>query len=342
MTKDEFQKLLNRYKAGSCTSEEIQKINDWFATISNDNLELNNLEKKQVKARILSTIRQPILYVNKEEKTKSPAWAMLKIAASVALLMLVAYVLVDQTAITRINDVAQTTLSTEMVEHKNTMLTVLKITLPDSSSVELKPNAEIFYTKNWDKQKREVHLTGEAFFEVVRDTSRPFYVFGGKIVTKVLGTSFSVNAQKDAESIEVAVRTGKVSVYEGVQQNTIAAQHGIDVTGVILTPNEKVEYFVEDKHWVTSLVASPKPMPTIDIVSEFVFSGTTLEEMVNNIEKSYAIDIIIENETSYTCTFTGDVSKMELYDMLDVICKSIGVNYEVKGTKILITGRGCQ
>ena len=342
MTKDEFQKLLKRYKAGSCTSEEIQKINDWFATISNDNLELNNLEKKQVKARILSTIRQPILYVNKEEKTKSPALTMLKIAASVALLMLVAYVLVDRTVITHSNDVAHTQLSTEMIEHKNTLPTILKITLPDSSSVELKPNAEIFYSKNWDKQKREVHLTGEAFFEVVRDTSRPFYVFGGKIVTKVLGTSFSVNAQKDAESIEVAVRTGKVSVYEGVPQNTIAAQHGIDVTGVILTPNEKVEYFVEDKHWVTSLVASPKPMPTIDIVSEFVFSGTTLEEMVNNIEKSYAIDIIIENETSYTCTFTGDVSKMELYDMLDVICKSIGVNYEVKGTKILITGRGCQ
>jgi hypothetical protein len=49
----------------------------------------------------------------------------------------------------------------------------------------------------------------------------------------------------------------------------------------------------------------------------------------------------MENDATYSCTFTGDVSMMELYDILDVICKSTGTNYEVKGTKLLITGPGC-
>ena len=291
MSKGEFQKLLKRYQEGNCTSEEVEKINDWFATISNDSLELTDLEKEQVKARILAGIRKPNILAAKNEKT-NPTFTVLKIAAGILLLFVAYALLVDRTPVSNSTQIVQAPSSTETIEHKNTSHTILKISLPDSSSVELKPNAEILYSKNWDRQKREVHLIGEAFFEVVRDPSRPFYVFGGKIVTKVLGTSFSVNAQKDAESVEVSVRTGKVSVYEGATQSISSVQHGTDATGVILTPNEKVEYFVEEKHWVTSLVVSPKPMPTVDKLSEFVFNATTLEEIINNIERSYAIDIL--------------------------------------------------
>ena len=220
-------------------------------------------------------------------------------------------------------------------------LGILKIFLPDSSSVELKPNSEVFYSKTWGDKKREVHLTGEGFFEVVKDSKRPFYVYGGEVVTKVLGTSFSVKAAENAETIEVAVRTGKVSVYEGVHQ-TMSNQNGTDASGVILTPNEKVEYFVKDSHWVTSLVEEPKALPTANKAVDFVFSDTPIGEIIKNIEGTYSIDVIMENDASYSCTFTGDVSMMELYDILDVICKSTGTNYEVKGTKILITGRGCE
>jgi len=129
-------------------------------------------------------------------------------------------------------------------------------------------------------------------------------------------------------------------VYEDVKMDNI--QHGVDASGVVLTPNEKVEYFVSDKHWVTSLVGKPKPLPTANKSLEFVFSDTPMTDIIDIMERTYSIDIIIENEASYSCTFTGDVSMMELYDILNVICKSTGTNYEVKGTKILITGKGCQ
>jgi ferric-dicitrate binding protein FerR (iron transport regulator) len=207
--------------------------------------------------------------------------------------------------------------------------------------VELQPHSALSYAKQWGDEKREVRLIGEAFFEVVKDSKRPFYVFGGDIVTKVLGTSFSVKAAANAQSIEVAVRTGKVSVYECKVENG-TRKNSNETSGVILTPNEKVEYFVKDSHWVTSLVKEPKPLPTVNKAVELVFSNTPMSEIIHNIEATYSIDVILENEASYSCAFTGDVSMMELYDMLEVICKSTGTNYEVKGTKILITGRGCE
>jgi len=341
MTKDEFQHLLKRYKEGNCSADEIRKINDWFMAIGDEGLELSNEEKEHVKDRIFSAIRPSIPSVAKVQNVRSLVFSMAKIAASLLIVMLVVYVFIGRNLITLSNQTASVHSSSDRIEYKNTTTGILKIQLPDSSLVELKPSAEIFYAKKWDAEKREVHLTGEAFFKVVKDAKRPFYVYGGEIVTKVLGTSFSVKAPKNAERIEVAVREGKVSVYEDARK-TNSVTHGIEASGVILTPNEKVEYFVEDKHWVTSLVEEPRPLPAINKASEFVFSSTPVSEIVKSIERCYSIDIIIENEASYSCTFTGDVSMMELYDMLEVICKSTGANYEVKGTKILITGKGCQ
>lgn len=339
MTKEEFQELLQRYRAGNCSLEEIKKIDDWFSKISDENLTLSEWEKAQLNERMLSAIQQTLPDAIDQKKKNIHLFLLLKVAASFLILLLVVYLLVPRAPSIQSGDF--TLSSTDLVKHKNGSEDILAIQLPDSSTVELKPGAEISYSKEWDDQKREVHLVGEAFFEVVKDSRRPFYVYGGKIITKVVGTSFSVKAAANAESIEVAVHTGKVSVYEdGAQNNSI--QHGNGESGVILSSNEKVKYFVNDKHWVTSLVEVPRPLPTANKAVDFFFSSTPMSEIVNSIAKTYCIGVIIENEASYSCTFTGDVSMMELYDMLNVICKSTGTNYEVKGTKILITGRGCE
>ena len=340
MTREEFQELLKRYKEGSCTLKEIQKINYWFAKISDEDLELNPLEKEQISQRLLSNIQQTLPSARKHKNLRPSGFLMLKVAASLIIVVLVTYLLIPRTPVTISNEVSQIVPSTDQIAHTNNTKGILKILLPDSSSVELKPNSEISYEKKWSDQKREVHLIGEAFFEVVKDSKRPFYVYGGEVVTKVLGTSFSVKAAQNAETIEVAVRTGKVSVYEDAQN--MSSQNGTDASGVILTPNEKVEYYIKDNHWVTSLVEEPKALPTANKAVDFVFSDTPISDIIKSIEGTYSIDVIMENEAPNSCTFTGDVSMMELYDILDVICKSTGTNYEVKGTKILITGRGCE
>lgn len=341
MTKEEFQKVLQRYTAGNCSEEERKQIDSWFAEIANDHLELEEVEKAKMNKRMLSTILYKLPITKKKQKLATLGSPLLKIAASLIITVLVLYAIVNRPSLSDPRSSMAINSPMNLVVHKNSTHAILQIQLPDSSRVELKPDSEISYAKKWEGQKREVNLIGEAFFEVVKDSKRPFYVYGGQIVTKVLGTSFSVNAVKGAESIEVSVRTGKVSVYEDDTHDAVGPR-GVDASGVVLTPNEKVDFFVSDKHWVTSLVDEPKPLPLSKKSEEFVFSNTPMTEIINAMERTYAIDIILENETSYSCAFTGDVSKMELYDMLDVICKSTGTNYEVKGTKILVTGGTCQ
>ncbi len=343
MTKAEFQELLQRFKDGKCSLEEIQLINNWFNNISDESLELSEFEKAHVNERMLSMIKQKLpSAAGKTTRPGQTGMFMLKVAASLLFATFLIYLFVGQNPLKRSEWKSAAEVIVEMTEHKNLTKDVLRVQLPDYSTVELQPNAELSYLKRWDEQKREVHLVGEAFFDVVKDSKRPFYVHGGEVVTKVLGTSFTVKAAMNAKSIEVAVRTGKVSVYEDVKWDD-ASNRGVDANGVILTPNEKVEYFVTDKHWVTSLIEAPQPLPATNKSVDFVFSNASMITVKESIERTYSIDIIIENEASFvSCTFTGDVSMMELYDLLDVICKSTGTNYEVKGTKILISGKGCE
>lgn len=87
------------------------------------------------------------------------------------------------------------------------------INLPDGTSVILKQGSSLRYAAKFNGHTREVHLSGEAYFEVKKDPSRPFLVYSNELVTKVLGTSFSVKAWKDDKKFKVTVTTGKVAVF---------------------------------------------------------------------------------------------------------------------------------
>ncbi len=338
MNKVEFRDLLTRYVNGSCSADEIRQVNLWYDYISNEDIDLSEIEKIQIKNRISSSLMQS-LPPQKGEKKRAFVISTIKIAASLTLFLIAAYCLRYNLSSKNTNLVAKDNISSDdFIEHNNDTQQIVKIKLPDGSEVQLYPNAQLSYSKTWVAQKREVNLVGEAFFEVVKDSSRPFYVYSGEVTTKVLGTSFKINAPHKSKFIQVAVQTGKVSVFENAKKSSI----GLNLSnGVVLTPNEKVEYFMKDKHWVTSLVETPKVLPTVNKKEDFIFNNTPILKILNKIQDGYAISIITDKEAVHTCTFTGDVSSMELYDMLNVICKAIGATYEVKGTKILFSGNGC-
>lgn len=104
--------------------------------------------------------------------------------------------------------------------------------LSDGTRVWVNENTQIEYPKDFASNERIVKLKGEAFFEVARDTKRPFIISSGNIKTTVLGTSFDVKAY--GEIAEVNVRTGKVKV-EGLQ-NTIFLERGYTA---VFVPKDK-------------------------------------------------------------------------------------------------------
>ena len=96
------------------------------------------------------------------------------------------------------------TVSTGM-DQKN-----LLVNLPDGSKIFLNRNTGLSYRANFGKHRRDVKLTGEAFFDISHDASKPFIIDAGKAEIKVVGTSFNVITNNAESAVEVYVKTGKV------------------------------------------------------------------------------------------------------------------------------------
>lgn len=95
---------------------------------------------------------------------------------------------------------------------KNPGAELIHLTLKDGTKVELYPNSQISFPKTVSTTKREVQLTGKAFFVVAEDKKRPFTVISDEVSTTALGTQFIVDAFKQHATIKVALFEGRVRI----------------------------------------------------------------------------------------------------------------------------------
>ena len=89
--------------------------------------------------------------------------------------------------------------------------TTTPVTLDDGTEILLSANSRLSYPKHFTSGKREIHLTGEARFNVAKDADRPFIVHTEQIQTQVLGTVFDVKAYPQSTP-DVTLYEGKVEV----------------------------------------------------------------------------------------------------------------------------------
>ena len=228
------------------------------------------------------------------------------------------------------------------ITNKNNTDTLKRVLLEDNSVVMLSPGSRIIYPDKFAVNKRDVQLIGNAFFEITKNPNRPFFVYTDKLITRVLGTSFWIKENPGNEAMEVEVVTGKVSVFENNHAftgKTLARNLHKQDNGVILTPNQRVTYFAESGHLMTGLVEKPVAIASSQ---KMVFSNELLPNIINQLQNEFGIEIVLANDHLKKCTFTGDVSDLSLYEKLDLICKSNAITYEIKGTRILINGEGCE
>jgi len=336
MEKSEFQRLLDKYLNGNSSAEETKLLEQWFERIADPALDLSESEKaeigKKMRRRHWENSR---VTPHRKILTRITTYG---IAAAVVMAIVAGAWQMYTTKSFISTGQKPMVASVEDSQFKNSTGKVKRVVLPDGSSVLLEPGSSIHHGA-FTASKREVTLTGEGFFDVVKDPQRPFYVYGNDVVTKVLGTSFYVRFPVNSTTIEVEVKTGRVSVYK--EQEALVNRDGSDGNGVILTPNQKVTYFIKEDQWVTALVENPEPVFNKDYATELVFDNEPLEQIIERLEKEYGIDIDPLNKKVTACTFTGDVTGLSLYDLLGVVTRSIGASFKKDGTKILIDGKGC-
>ncbi|PWK27672.1 FecR family protein [Arcicella aurantiaca] len=220
------------------------------------------------------------------------------------------------------------------------------INLADGSSILLKKGSKISYPQTFTKDLREVFLTGEAFFEIAKDPSKPFIVHANQVITKVLGTSFSVKTYPNSPKVSVNVKTGRVAVYLADNEEQLRKTQNEKLEGLVLLPGERI--VVEDKIISPilpqmSVVAVPNNNVNVSIERiSFEFNETNLSEVFNRIEQAYHLDVEYDAQHLGNCPVTASLTDEPLNQKLHLICKAVRANYQLKEGKIIITGEGCQ
>lgn len=335
MNQYEFDKLLEKYLSGETTREEENLIRQWSdQVLTGSSGTIPPEEKKTIKKRIWKRLRAGVTI---SQPFRSWAyWAKPGIAAAVAMALTgVLYVYYTSPFFSRFT--SEVHVPRGAVEVINTSDKPQKVLLKDGSMVVLQQHSSISYPEPFGTKNRTVFLKGEAFFQVKKD-STPFVVQAGALVTQVLGTSFTVTSYEEAETIEVVVATGRVSVYEKKQKSLRNRD------GIILTPNQKITFDKKSQKITADLVEKPAVIAPLRTEAKkiFMFAETSLPQVLAALKEAYGIDILVENGTLNACRITADLNNLSLYTQLDLICKSINATYERRGTTLFIQGVGCK
>jgi transmembrane sensor len=208
--------------------------------------------------------------------------------------------------------------------------------LVDGTRVVLQPGSGIRYAAFLQKDKREVYLQGNAFFDVAKDARRPFYVYSGDVVVRVLGTSFKVVTDKESGDITVLVTTGKVAV----TRKNIPLTHPL-----ILTTNQIALYNGHSRDLV-QLNAEKKDLapdltPTSPAIT-FNFDEAPVIEIFQTLENAYGIPFHYDKATFSNCVLTTSMGDESLEDKIRIICEAIGATYELKEDGVFLEGKPCK
>ncbi|WP_268223982.1 FecR family protein [Sinomicrobium oceani] len=188
------------------------------------------------------------------------------------------------------------------------------ITLEDGSKVILNRHSSLTYHTS---RKRKVRLSGEAFFDISRDTLHPFEIETEVLRVTVLGTRFNVYAYHENPDSRVSLYSGKVSV---------GAKNGPEEK---IYPGEEYQYNFENNRGV---VRKFRRENAVSWTSSLIrCNDTPLEDLFIKIENYYGITLVYDPEEVKTCHITGTF-KME--DDISGFFRIIGFSHNIHIEKI--------
>lgn len=188
----------------------------------------------------------------------------------------------------------------------------LEVELSDGSMVQLNSDSEIKFYENFDNDKREIKLKGEAFFSVNKD-GRPFIITTENAVTKVLGTKFNVWSRDD--ETRVIVKEGKVSLSDKSQiKNEVLLTKG-ELSKVKESLPPSIPSKVDDDYLLGWLNGN------------LVFNNTPLKEIAEELERFYNTKVIVDNNELVGYNLTGSFNNEKIDSVLTKICLALNLNY---------------
>lgn len=192
-------------------------------------------------------------------------------------------------------------------------------TLPDGSVVTLNKKSSISYPQDFEGKTRPVRLTGEAFFDVRPDKSKPFLISVNDVTVKVVGTSF--NVKDNAEKTEVIVETGVVEVSRDTQR-------------VRITPRQEATIVKARAEMRKSITADE--FHNYYRTRRLFCDGTPLWRLVEILNEAYEADIVIGNERLKNLPINTTFDQNSLESILGVVSETLSLKVEYRGEQIIL------
>lgn len=204
---------------------------------------------------------------------------------------------------------------------------IISITLADGTGITLNSGSSITYPLSFSQDKREVKLTGEAYFDVARNKKMPFVVsVRNRAEVTVLGTKFNVKAYEDDNYASVTLLEGSVEVAKSLAGNLGEShilfpgqQASFDNEGVVAISNVDIEEFIA---WKDNM---------------FVFNDTELESIMKNLARWYDLEVVFTSNELKSTTFGALISrKSNISTILSLMEMTETVRFEILDKKVII------
>ncbi len=197
-----------------------------------------------------------------------------------------------------------------------------QLTLSDSTKVWINAATKLEFPLAFTGNTREVKLTGEAYFEVKHDASKPFIVHSGQLAVKVLGTSFNIKAYAN-EPVQASLVTGKVEA--SIDQSN---QH------ITLNPG-KAARIEADKLMEKSF---DENYTLAWIKGYYYFNSESLKQINYTVERWFGLSFVFEDAAIGQIDFSGALEKKQnLTEFLTRVCTAANLSYKVDGNKIVLS-----
>jgi ferric-dicitrate binding protein FerR (iron transport regulator) len=195
------------------------------------------------------------------------------------------------------------------------------ITFADGTKLWLNAGSRAVYPIEFETNKREVFIEGEAYFEVTKDMERPFIVKTGSIEVKVLGTAFNVSAYPTEDNIAVTLVSGLVEIGKGEKD-------------MRLYPDQAFSY---NRYTMKQDVYGVDVYDYICWKDGFLkFNSETLDNVLRQIEKYYAMEVVTDKSfEQYRITGKLDM-KESIEDVIGIIAEMAPIHYNIENNKIFI------
>jgi transmembrane sensor len=299
--------LLNRYISNQCTREEFNELLKQV-NASTDFDDFDGAMQKHWLAAGTERISHMPDWNSMRNNIYAKFWGLKKTRQHLKYAAVIAMIISATTFLIHHNN----SIDSQSIKYATQYSAPAKtkvVTLADGTRITLNSNSTLRYPETLDRKTREVYLTGEAYFDVVHNESKPFVIHSGNLKTIVLGTSFIVSAYSQTQPMNVTVLTGKVSVKDE-HTNSLA----------VLTRGQWATAKPGEKTFLLGKLSNPEDaIAWID--NKLIFEDMDLQDVALKLSNKYNVKILINDNKLAHEHITGIFQSQNLDEILTALAQ---------------------